>query len=180
MKFCEKKSGLTRLFHIWLKPYRSLGLTLYTPSSKLKQLLYLILRKPTVLSLKSSTRGRGDNPHKKKAGTPPRTEELNYGTGDLRLTLSSLLRQYRPYFGLLMSKLYGQGPPSSPLQPLTRHSFLWNLRAKRLNRQLVPSERLTLYNTSTKLSQVYLYILTGHGVPPFLPPSDLKPYLKVK
>lgn len=180
MKFCEQKSSLTRLFHIWLKPYRSLGLTLYTSSSKLEQLLNLILRKPTLLSLKSSTRGRGDNPNKKKLGTPPRTEELNYGTGALRLTLSNLLREYRPYFGLLMSKLYGHSLEASPVQPITIHSFLWGLRSRGINRHLVPSERLTLYNTSTKLSQVYLYTLTGKGAPPFLLPSSLTSSLKVK
>ena len=179
MKFCEKKSGLTRFFHIWLKPYRSLGLTLYTSLSKWQQLLNLILGKPTLLSLRSSTRGRGENPHKKKPSTPPRTEELSYGNGDMRLTLSSLLRHYRPYFGLLMSKLYGRGPNTPSVQPLTPRSLLWYLKIKRVNRHLIPSERLTLSNTSTKLSQVYLYTLTGKGVPPFLLSSELTSRLKV-
>lgn len=32
IQLCSKKSGLVRFFSLWLKPYKSLGLTLYTPT----------------------------------------------------------------------------------------------------------------------------------------------------
>ena len=179
MKFCEKKSGLTRIFRLWLKPFRSLGLTLYTPSTLLEQITFLLTGQEPSLSLKSSTRGRGANPHQRKRGTLPRTEELDYGTGGLRLTLATLIRSYRPYFGLLMSKLYGRELAGRSSPSLPPHSLLWELRRSKINDYLLPSERLTLYNTSTKLSQVYLNVLTDRGIPPFYLSPILQSKLKV-
>ena len=179
MRFCEKKSGITRLLWIWMKPYKSLGLTLYTTSSLLTQMKCLLSGQEPLMSLKSSTRGRGANPHKRKKETLPRTEELNYGSGNLRLTLTTLIRSYRPYFGLLMSKLYGKGPLRPPRASTTPQSFLWELKRYRLNDRLLSSERINLYNTSTKLSQAYLNILTNRGIPPFYLPPSLQKKLKV-
>jgi hypothetical protein len=64
------------------------------------------------MNLKGATRGRGDNPIKKKQGTKPSNILLNFTVDNKRrLDLFNMINNYRPYFGLLLSKLYnGQNP----------------------------------------------------------------------
>lgn len=90
---------------------------MYTPMSYLEQLYSLITRHPISLELKGSTRGRGSNPSKGKLSTDPSNQPLQYlsRNPDDVLNLRKLILSYRPYFGLLMSKLYTC--PSVPLSP---------------------------------------------------------------
>jgi len=163
LKFCLKKSSLVRISGIWLKNYKSLGLSLYTNESYLIQLVKQILKLPSIMELKGSTRGRGANPITKRKGTEPSHRKLNYGRSDSqsRLNLSRLLESYRPYFGLLMSRLYSN--PSLSAGPKTfqykNNSLLGQINPKKVNKILNPEDRLDLYNSSSKLNQLLMNLL---------------------
>lgn len=61
LKLCTRKSSLIRLFGIWLKPYNSLGLKLFTNQSTNQQSLVLQAGQSISLGLRGNTRGRPSN-----------------------------------------------------------------------------------------------------------------------
>ena len=162
IKFCPQKSGLVRIWGFWLKPYKSLGLCLYTTQSLSEQILNWILDEPITLDLRASTRGRGYNPCTRKRGTEPQNSPLNYRrkSDDSYLNLETLIKHYKPYFGLLMSKLYNPKEPlrSSKLSKIKPRSLLGLLYQRKLNPTLPKSERLNLYNSGSKLNKLLLNI----------------------
>lgn len=169
IKFCLTKSGLVRFWGIWLKPYKSLGLCLYTSQSYFEQILNKFLDEPISLDLRASTRGRGSNPITGKRGTNPQNSILNYRrTSDgSDLNLEKLISQYKPYFGLLMSKLYNPKEPLrsfrlSKIQPRSILGFLYKFK---LNPTLPKSERLNLYNSGSKLNKLLLNINSSTSNP---------------
>lgn len=73
---------------------------------------------------------------------------------------------YKPYFGLLMSKLYAPSIETKKreqclLKTCTKGSLLWTILTRKANRYLVKSKTLTIYNSSSKMSELLLQILTG-------------------
>jgi len=161
LRFDSKKSGWIRIWGIWIKPYKSLGLSLYTSLNYLQQLYFLITQQPIPLSLKGSTRGRGANPLKKKSSTLPSSKELFYlsKTGGPNLDLMTLIRQYKPYFGLFQSKLYNSSDISNykfPKLIYKSNSLLGILFKQNINKELPKLERLTLYNSGSKCNSILL------------------------
>ncbi len=127
IKLCAQKSRLIRIFGIWLLPYKSLGLKLYTSLGKLKQIFYLIMNRPIPLELSSWTRGRGANPTKGKLGIPGSRTKLEFldTLKTKSLNLTSMLKRYKKYFGLIISILYTSSPSSLLLcshKPLNQKS----------------------------------------------------------
>jgi hypothetical protein len=85
------------------------------------------------MNLKGATRGRGDNPVKQKQGTKPSNILLNFTVDNKRrLDLFNMINNYRPYFGLLLSKLYNGSNPTyskgSTQLKMKRQSLLQNLK----------------------------------------------------
>jgi len=164
LRICSKKSGLVRLFQIWIKPYKSLGLTLSTPLSIWKQVLYTLLWKPLPYSLQASTRGRGANPTKKQQATSPSNLKLDFkGKNKRRMDLERMLLEYKPYFGLLLAKLYNNNKsPSSQNKLLDSKpgSLLWKVNPHKQNKNLSKSERFTLYNAGSKMNWLFLSLIS--------------------
>lgn len=162
LRICPNKSGLVRIFNIWLKPYKSLGLSYYTPLSIITQIKYKLLNKSIPFQLKGSTRGRGDNPSKNTKGTKPSNLLLNFTIDNKRrLDLCNLLTKYKPYFGLLMSKLYN-GSSENILEKSTNklkchpQSLLGVLKPHNINKHLTKIEKLNLYNSGSKMNEIFL------------------------
>ena len=156
--FCPQKSGLVKLWGYWLKPYRSLGLSLYTPWPLYRQLINFQL--PVPLDLQGFTRGRGSNPLKHKGGTQSSRTQLNFPSQDLKsnLTYESLKQHYRPYFGLLQSILY-KGTPLGPEYPKLRdrkkiyNSLHWRGPRNKITRIILNINPQTI---GSKFSEVLL------------------------
>jgi len=163
LRVCSQKSGLVRFFGLWLKPYKSLGLTLYTNLTPFSQFIRLALSLPINLNLKGSTRGRGSNPKTGKLGTLPCNKELNFPSkdGQSTLNLTSLLSSYKPYFGLLLSKLYSENLTSLPSSHLkfSKSSILSELKPYKLNKNLRNRDKLNLYNCSSKMNKLFLELI---------------------
>lgn len=165
ISLCLKKSGWVKLFGIWLKPYISLGLRLYYPSSLLTQLWHHLTSNPLTLKLSGWTRGRGVNPLKRKSGTNPCKIELDRisPSGTKTLNLDLLRTTFHPYLGLIFSRLYGCNSttlkPKSLRSTVKRGSILSTVLPLRLN-----SPTLTLYNSSSQLTSYYLQ-LNSHEKP---------------
>jgi len=161
IKFCPQKSGWVRLFGLWLKPFRSLGLQLYTTLPFLHQLKYLLNPNRISLDLMGYTRGRAANPLFGTSSTPPSRNPLHFqkSLDSLPLTYSLMKSHYRKYFGLLMSKLYS----SKSVEPnfnLTSepHSYLWLITKnhpsnKKLKRHSV---HLDLFNSGCEINRLFL------------------------
>jgi len=162
LRICPKKSGWVRILGLWIKPYKSLGLTLLTSLNLLDQIKYRILNKPIPYKLKGSTRGRGANPVKNKPSTLPSNLELNFSEDNKRrLDYDQLIRKYKPYFGLLMSKLYNGNqviPHQDQRLKSKTGSLLWKINPKKLNRTLLKEDRINLYNASSKMNYLFLTI----------------------
>lgn len=184
VKFCTQKSGYVRIFWIWIKPYKSLGLSLYTTLSVYKQIVYTILKKSVPLDLEGSTRGRGANPVKRTLATLSSREKLNYPSIDKihTLNLSSLLLQYRPYFGLLMSKLYSPQAKKTNNYRLScvPGSLLWTILKSGVNKTLPYSERLNLYNSGSKMNELILNLMHDENHPLLTNVPNLKRTLNYK
>lgn len=186
LRICTKKSGFVKLSHLWLSPYKSLGLTLYTTDSLWLQIQKKFFQDTISLSLKGSTRGRGSNPHTGKKGTLPSNQELYYDSGSDRLTLSTLLSTYRPYFGLLQSKLY------SPLSDLSTFSSskaltpkikstLWTLNVKKQNKlETDLFSRWNLYNYGYRCNHLLLENLMNQTLSLKWTPPNFKRNIKLK
>jgi hypothetical protein len=166
LRICPKKSRLVRLNHIWLTPYKSLGLSYYTDLKIWTQIFFLWQKKPILMNLKGSTRGRGDNPQKKKLGTKPSNILLKFSINNKRrLDLCNMIKNYRPYFGLLLSKLYnGSNTTTSTKSTRLRmkpKSLLQNLKPWQINKDLPKLEKFTLYNCSSKMNNLFLELQTS-------------------
>jgi hypothetical protein len=160
IKFCLQKSGIIRLFGVWLKPYRSLGLCLYSPMSIYEQIVTLLNDEIIPLELKGMTRGRGANPVTGKASTNPSHEKLNYlnVSKTKELNLRNLILEYRPYFGLLMSKLYGS-PKNLKFSKTSRilpSSLLGQLLRKKINKILLRTEKINIFNSNSKMTKLMI------------------------
>lgn len=113
------------------------------------------------MNLRASTRGRGDNPKTGRTGTIGSSTVLDYAhtSNGSRLNLESLILRYRPYFGLLLSKLYTPKPNPESTQPRAKiapQSILGLLYKTKVNKSLIKSERLNLYNSGSKLSRLLI------------------------
>jgi len=153
---CPKKQ-INSNFGIWLLPYKSLGLKLYTSLGKLKQIFYLIMNRPIPLELSSWTRGRGANPTKGKLGIPGSRTKLEF-PGYIKtksLNLTSMLKRYKKYFGLIISILYASSPSSlllcshKPLnQKIYPRTLLWILlRRLKIKSNSSLNIQLNVYNS---------------------------------
>lgn len=88
---------------------------------------------------------------------------LNYpnkdNLSDESLNLKKLIKEYKPYFGLLMSKLYSLEETTASFSLRMRahpKSVLGILLTHKVNANLVPSEKLTIYNSGSKLNTLLL------------------------
>jgi len=175
LRLCPKKSGLVKLFGFWLKPYKSLGLCLFTNESLLSQLTKLILGLSITLNLKSNTRGRGENPKTGRKSTLAQTKLLDYGPLEPKLNLSRLLNHYQHYFGYLMAKLYSDDlVTNSPTKlKCKKGSPLWYLQRKRKN-SFTSEDKITIYNAGSKMNKYYLSILKGDNPSEYREIKELK------
>lgn len=166
IKFCLQKSSLVRILGVWLKPYSSLGLRLKPSLGFWGQVESLLKQQLPQLELQGFTRGRGANPKKGKAGTSPsRTKLSDLSKTAKPLTLSLLLNNYKPYFGLIMAYLYSPSDDrisyKYKIPPLKPKSILWKLIRKLPWRSRKNQPRLDIYNAGCKLTEVLLRINTG-------------------
>lgn len=158
--FCRKKSSLIRLNYLWLKPLISLGLKLETSLSTIEQLLQVLTKENDFsLNLYGWTRGRGDNPQTGRRGTLGSKRPLNYLSSNPTsppLNLTSMLKNYKPYFGYILSLLYAS--PSSTYSstlgatPIKKQSLLHYLRKEPTYLEL----QVNKYNGSSKCNEVIL------------------------
>lgn len=75
--------------------------------------------------------------------------------------------KYRPYFGLLMSKLYSNNDQlTQPSLKLSSHphSLLGIIMKKKINSLLPPQERYTIYNSGSKLTLYLLQLIQREGL----------------
>lgn len=183
IQFCKQKSQFVRLFWIWLKPFRSLGLELSTTLSIPRQLLNLLWGKSIPEDLSANTRGRGYNPITQKDSTPGSRKKLKLkdSNSDHYLDLASLKLKYKPYFGLLQAFLYSPrwGKTSKPSTPLGYEKSLLGILKQRLrmkkNKDL--KINLNLYNSGAKLTELILQ-LNSSSLPPPIEWKLLYPNLK--
>jgi len=174
LKICTKKSGLVKLFGIWLKPYVSLGLRLNTSLKLYEQLINQMLRIPIPLELSGWTRGRGGNPIKGKSPTSPsrhKLEYLNVNPNQEKLAFTNLLRYYKKYFGLFQAKMYSNGLNSQIVKPTTLKSLKKSplrklLHYMKMNPKLRKSLDLhiNIYNAGGKLNEIYLETQSREGL----------------
>ena len=166
IQFCEQKSHFVRIQWLWTCSFNSLGLSLYSPLSIMGQLTKYILDEVIELKLRGNTRGRGYNPKTEKASTLPSRKELeSIGKSGLIMTLEKLKRNWRKYFGLILSKLYG-GQPNKPdtfkwKDKVSRKSLLGTLLRRGLNKSLSKSLRWTEYNSGSRCNKLLLGSLRG-------------------
>ena len=172
IQFCKKKSQFVRINWIWLKPFRSLGLELSTPFTKLEQIMRRLLQQPISEDLSANTRGRGANPITRRASSPGSRKVLKLRNllNDQILNLSTLKKDYKPYFGLLQAFLYSPfwGKTSMRSTPLGYSQSLLGILKQRLkqkkNRKL--ELKLNLYNSCSKLTELLLELNTSSYPPP--------------
>jgi len=163
LRFCPQKSGLVRFLGLWLKPFKSLGLQLYTDVSPWSQIPYLLSMISLPLNLMGYTRGRAANPLSGKSATPASRVLLNFrkSVTSLPLTYSLMVKSFRKYFGLLMSKLYS----SKEVEPnfsvnSDAHSYLWLITKNRpRNKKLRTNHiHLDLYNSGSEINRLFLSV----------------------
>lgn len=165
LRICPKKSGLVRLFYIWIKEYKSLGLTYYTKLNWMEQIYKLLIDESIPMKLKASTRGRSDNLTKKKLGTLPSNLKLNFVKGNYKLELSNLLAKYKPYFGLVIAKLYsGDKEIVKSNNKLTwkSQSLLNLIKPHKINKSLNKLERLNIYSCGSKSNELFLHMMKNN------------------
>lgn len=160
LRICPKKSGIVRLFNVWIKEYKSLGLTYFTNLPYLEQILSILSDEEIPMKIKASTRGRGNNPSKKKLGTVPSNLPLKFIKGKYKLELENLLAKYKPYFGLILAKLYSNNqslkePPSTKLH-WKSESLLNEMKPHKFNKSLRKQERLNLFSIGSKANELFL------------------------
>jgi hypothetical protein len=163
LRICSQKSGWVRILGIWLKPYKSLGLTYETKETITSQILRKILRKPSKFQLKASTRGRGANPQKNKEATLPSNTLLNFGNFPDQLDLPRMIENYKPYFGLILAKLYKwtKPPLTSNKLKYNKESLLGKFNLREFNKGKKKEEKINLYNCGSKITEFYFKIINN-------------------
>ena len=167
ISFDPHKSSLVRLFGIWLKPYKSLGLSLNSESI-LTQLLNFMSPSP-ILSLQGNTRGRGPNPAKRKRGTTGSLKTLSQLSPPSLaspLTYDLLISQYKKYFGLFQSLLYTNNRLSQPYPSYNPHGKIYNRIPPKLFRS--PPDwlpRFSKHNIGSQISELLLRINSNTLLP---------------
>lgn len=116
------------------------------------------------LELMSNTRGRGGNPHKKSRPTSPQQIYLSYPSklpNTPPLNLKLLLRKFKPYFGLILSKLYGGQSLDDPAFKLSINpqSILGELLKHKINKHLTKFQKFDLYSAGSKINQLFFHQL---------------------
>ena len=169
IRFCPQKSKLVRIFNIWIHPYQSLGLQVKSRISVLRQFFYVLIGKDIPLDLFGNTKGRGENPLKRKFGTNGSRKLLNYksiSNTNLNLNLITLRTSYKQYFGFLMSRLYSsESLPSSMIWP--KPKFLLSLNNFLKYRSKAPyPQTLNKYNVGSKLSELFLMVNCNNKLTP--------------
>jgi len=173
LKLCKKKSKWVRLFGIWLTPYISLGLKIYSPAGIFQQLLLKLLGQPIPLKLQGWTRGRGANP---VTGRPSRSsstvalDSLTPTPSAKRLSFDILLKDLKRYFGLIMSLLYGGERKESPLPSrnlwptIKPGSILFHLY-RRQKKNPDSELHLDLITSGVKLNEALLQVNRNEPLP---------------
>lgn len=164
LQFCSKKSRLVKLLGIWVNPFISLGLNLYTPLSLTQQLyLHLIDEAERVtLELSGWTRGRGENPVTGRPGTEPSRISLSFenSTKTSQLNLTLMKRFYKRYFGLILSRLYGSEltPPKvySGLGSQAKYGSLLGTLIHVPRKSRLVDLKLDIFNSGGKLTEEFL------------------------
>ena len=174
LRLCPRKSGLVRLFGIWLKPYKSLGLCLFTKDSKIQQIIKLLRGQEISLNLRSNTRGRSENAKTGRKSTSAQTKLLEYGLTNNKLILSNMISHYQHYFGYLMAKLYSSEEEikSSTKLNCKKGSPLWYYQRRK--NSLTKDRPITIYNAGSQLNKIYLSILKRNN------PIELKEQKELK
>ena len=165
-----QKSRWVRLYGIWLHPYQSLGLRLYSPYRPLTQLFRKVLGLSPTLKLTGWTRGRGSNP---STGKPPTTtsrlplEDL-VSHSPSKLSVELLVGKYKTYFGLILSRLYGCSstlPTSSSLSLSTKRGSLLSSLQKLRRKNPEIKLNLDLYNSGVKYTEYFLKLNHNEPIP---------------
>jgi len=76
-----------------------------------------------------------------------------------RISFEDLIQKYRPYFGLLMNKMYNAKPSSSQNPHLTYQpkSLIQYLKPRSAeNKRIEKTEKWTIYNSGSKVNQIIL------------------------
>ena len=177
LRICPQKSSWVRFFGLWIKPYQSLGLRLEPRLSLIRQLYQLLRGHSIPMRLRGSTRGRGPNPVTGRPGSPPSNHLLEYAhnAGLSPLDLDLMLTSYKPYWGVLLSKLY------NPLEKCgytykfvyKPNSLLGYMKPHQANKTLPPLDRFTIYNSGSKSLTILIGLLTkskphSYSLPPSL------------
>lgn len=166
--FCSKKSRLVKLYNVWLHPYISLGVKLYTPLTLWEQIMKVLQSTPIPLELSGWTRGRGANPSKGTTGTPPSRQVLNFrkSRSHPSLNYDLLKKLYKPYWGLLLSRLYGNHQLPNPSPRTFKSTSLWGyLLSQRSPLRLRKEFHLNPYNKGSKLLGYVLTIQQNESLP---------------
>ena len=171
LRICTRKSRFVKLFGLWLRPYKSLGLEFRPSGNILSWILTWIANEPWTYELRASTHGRAPNPVKKKLGTLPSYQPLKFKrTTNKRveeiLNFETLKSNFKPYFGLLMAKLYYPKPTrnANSLLLWKSRSFLGEIiLSKKALKKL--GIKLDIYNSGCKVNELWLQSLTINEVP---------------
>lgn len=171
LRLCPQKSRLIKLYGVWIHPYISLGLKLYTEQTRMRQLWTLLLGQEIPLNLQGYTRGRGANQSKRTSGTLASRTKLNYSNNKnkRKLNYKTLVTTYKNYFGLLMSRLYtGKSQPLQRLKPSSnpKETLYSHFKKKETKRTLKKFEiNLNRYNIGSKLNELILKINMKEPLP---------------
>ena len=183
-KICEKKSHWVRILGIWITSFNSLGLSLYTESNLFYQLFHLLKGESIPIELKGNTRGRGANPIKGKPSTQPSRVLLkNIGINPQKIiTLSHMRNSWKPYFGLIIAKLYG-GPMKTSkksrwIGKIKRASMLGELLKHGLNKSLPKLSKWNEHNSGSKCNKLLLGLIKGETHSKWI--RELEPNLERK
>jgi len=106
---------------------------------------------------------------KKKSSTLPSREELSYlhQDGQTKLEFVELLQNYRKYFGLFQSKLYGNSDLKKTKFQLrsNKNSILHQIQLSlRIKKYKSLGIRLDLYNAGSMMNEVFLQIQSKEGL----------------
>lgn len=156
IKLCNQKSKLVRLKQIWLNDYISLGARLYTRCSIYEQIKRILSCQSIPLEFSGWTRGRGSNPVKGTSATPPSRQALQYkipGKHNPCLNYEQLQTNYKHYWGLILSRLYGNHYESSPPKTsrISAKSFLGYLLKRHPWSRLRKKFHINSYNKSSRV-----------------------------
>jgi hypothetical protein len=74
-----------------------------------------------------------------------------------------MIENYKPYFGLILAKLYeGTKPPlSSNKLKYNKESFLGIFNLREFNKGKKKEDKITLYNCGSKITEFYFQIINN-------------------